>query len=203
MSTMRKALLVGMLGALVAFALPTPTHATSTTVQVTHYRGSYADAYFSSTDPSGCVVTSVGVYAFSDTGSGPGADLWIYAFDNCNNNLMFAGYGFTSLATGDFQTTRTDSAQLNTTIPLYDYVSGQTVRRSVSLTWSATGQASRSSGNYRYQSPGFTSVSQYSGTFAPAQASGSVSDGTTNYTPVPSTDGSIGSVRNGQVNILH
>ena len=70
---------------------------------------------------------------------------------------------------------------------------------SVALTWTGIGNPVRQSGNSHFRTPGFIINSHSTGTFRFAEASGSVSDGITNFTPNPTSSASIQNVKNGQV----
>jgi hypothetical protein len=179
------------------------------------FKGQSADAFFSSTDPSGCIVTDVGVFASDDasishdppgpptSSSGSGAFIFISQYDSCNGIQLIAADCFTSvpLADADFQVigNTLDSATLNTTLGCFDYVSGGSFNVSVALTWTAIGNPVRQSGNSHFRTPGFIVNSRFSGTSRSATASGTVSDGTTNFTPNPTSAASIGNAKSGQV----
>jgi hypothetical protein len=102
-----------------------------------------------------------------------------------------------------------DAATLATTVSLTDYSScfdpscvGQPYGDvSVNLTWTATGPATRVHDVSTVHAPGFTTTSHFSGTFRPATASGTISDGTTNFALLPLQFAQIASVSNGTVTI--
>jgi hypothetical protein len=169
------------------------------------FRGDTADAYFSSFD--GCVYTDVYVFASDGISQSPpgrggtssGTSVSIYKFDSCSETQLLAADGFVSLAASAFQvSSKLGSAKLSATVPVYDYVSGLNLNVSVNLTWTGSGSISRQSYRSQYNSPGCKTHSSFSGTWRSAEVSGSVSDGTTNYTPVP-FGGSIASVKQGDL----
>jgi len=169
------------------------------------FRGDTADAFFSSFD--GCIATDVGVFAsdgISQSTPGPGGassgtNLFISQYDFCTDIQLLAAEGFASLAGPDFQVSkRLDSATLNATVNVFDFVSNTSFDVSVNLTWTGTGLLIRQSGNSHFDSPGCKIHSRFRGTFRSAEVSGSVSDGVTNYTP-GTGGGSISSVKSGDL----
>ncbi len=169
------------------------------------FKGDTADAYYFSFD--GCVYTDV--YVFTTEGkiqSPPGpagtsswTDLWISQYDACTDTQLLSAGGGSSLADPDFQVFgKLDAARLNATVSVYDWVSDSNFDVHVDLTWAGYGPTSRQSSNSHYHFPGCKIHSQSRGTFRSADVSGSVSDGTTNYTPNP-MGGSLSSVRSGDL----
>jgi hypothetical protein len=51
--------------------------------------------------------------------------------------------------------------------------------------------------------PGFKVLKRFDGTGRPAAASSTVSDGTTNFTPEPALVAELGSIRQGELDIIH
>ena len=178
---------------LAVFTLPITTWAGDTF----RFKGKSADAFFSSTDLSGCIVTDVFVFASDDAStshdppgppssfSGSVAFISIYQYDYCTWTQMLAADCFASLADQDFQVIgrELDSAELNATLGCYDYVSGSSFDVFVDLDWTAIGDPIRQSSNFHFRTPGFIVNERFSGTFRSAEVSGSVSDGVMNFTP--------------------
>ena len=96
---------------------------------------------------------------------------------------------------------RLESATLNAVVPAFDSVLMAPVNLSVNLTWTGSGPLNHGSSHSHFQGPGFIVNSRSSGFFRPAVASGSVSDGITNFTPEPSIAATIAQVQNGTVMI--
>ena len=202
--------------ALVALTLPTTTWAGDTF----RFKGQSADAFFSSTDQSGCIVTDVFVFASDDASvshdppgppnsfSGSGAFIGISKFDYCTYTQLVAADCFTPapLADQDFQVIgkKLDSAELNATLECFgfDFVSNLPLDFNVdaNLVWTGTGNPIRQSSNFHFRTPGFIINERSSGTFSPADVSGSVSDESTNFTPNPGF-GNIMSVKSGTATI--
>jgi hypothetical protein len=167
-----------------------------------------AEAYFTSVDPSGCIVTDVGVFVRDENfqnppGSGSPSS-WVFLsisqYDYCRNTQLLYADGFTSLAEADFQTTRRlDWATLNTTVTVYNYTSDEFFDVYVDLTWTGSGPLSRQNSHFHSHSPGCNINSHFSGTFRFAEASGTVSDGTTNFAAEGSDFAQIFSAKSGDV----
>ncbi|HEX5838051.1 MAG TPA: hypothetical protein VFY26_09470 [Anaerolineales bacterium] len=172
------------------------------------FRGEGASAIFTSVDGSGCVWTDVylnpneGVFQ-SPPGKGTlssGVYMYITQYDVCTDTQLLAAEGSASLADSDFQVFgNLSSATLDAVVTLYDYVSGTYFDVFVDLTWTGTGSINRQSSNSHFSSPGCKFHSRFNGSFRPAVATGTVSDGVTNYTPEPSWGYDIYSARNGEV----
>ena len=151
------------------------------------------EAYFSSTDPSGCIVTEVGLSARDDTRKEPPEPgtteslvaLSIYQYDNCTGEQLIFGNAFGWLEEGDLQISkRLGSATLNTTLIDFEDASGGPIREVyVDLTWSATGPATRSSGHTHLTTPDCKYMGHWRGMSRFADVTGTVSAGTTNFTP--------------------
>lgn len=181
------------------------------------FKGKSADAFFSSIDPTGCVFTDVFVFASDDvtvlhippgppsSSLGSVASVFISQFDVCNGiDLVVADCLSPAPLTGsEFQVigNRLDSATLNTTIECFDLLGGGPFDVAVALTWMGVGDPIRSRSHSHFHTPGFKVNDRFSGTFRSATASGSVSDGVTNYALESSDFAQIVSARNGSVTI--
>lgn len=134
--------------------------------------------------------------------------LIISQFD-CDGNRFLsadccAGGAFcpVELADQDFQvSTKLDSATLNATFKCFDSVSGLSFNVDVDLNWAGTGGLSRGNGSNHSKTPGCTDNVHFNFTQRDAQASGSVFDGTTNFTPDPSEFANLTAVKTGRVAI--
>ena len=156
------------------------------------WRGPGAEAYFSSTDDSGCVVTDVSLFTRDETFQNPPgqpsrgsfAYLTIYQYDYCSGIELHAAEGWASIAENDLQVAKKlGSASLSTTVSVFDWTSGTYFDVSVDLSWSANGPATRQSNSYRTHTPDCKYHSRFQGTFRSADVNGTISDGSTNYTP--------------------
>ena len=171
-------------------------------------RGKGASAIFSSVDASGCVFTDVFVNpneGFFQAPPGPGGTssgvlLAISQYDACAGVQLLAAEGFAPLGDPDFQVFgNLESATLNATVNVFDFVTGTSFDVFVSLTWTATGPVNRQSSHSHFDSPGCKVNSRFIGSFRGAVATGSVSDGSTNYTPEPSLGFDIFKAKSGEV----
>jgi hypothetical protein len=171
------------------------------------FKGPSAIASFSNV--SGCTLTEAFVIASEfrqrDT-RGPAtsvsfASITVSQFDLCADTLVLYAYGTASpLAPGAIQVSKKlNTAQLNTTVPVFDEISGTSFDVSVELNWIATGPLSRQQTTTHFHTPGCITNSHFQGMSRPATASGTMSDGATNFTPVPSISASLDSVKSGTV----
>jgi hypothetical protein len=192
---------------LTALTLPTPAWAG----QLFRSSGNFANASFFSTDPTGCINTSVFLSGSENEFQQPpgvpttstGVFVSIFQFDNCTFTFL-SGFGFGSGLSFRVAGALTQ-ATLTGTIPVtfFSCCPFQFITRNVSvdMTWTGTAGLSRQISTSHFQFPGLIVNSQFRGLSRPAQASGSVSDGTTNFTPNPSTFGFLGSADSHTVNV--
>jgi hypothetical protein len=148
-----------------------------------------ADAYLVSTDPSGCISTSVSVYLedFVEGSSGPGNPqsrtfLSVYRFNECTHTVLIDAGGFASLADSNFQFSRNlDSATLNATVHVQDFVSNSSFDVLVDLTWTGTSSLQHNNIHYKVGGPDCYSIWQETTAFRDADISGTVSAGETDF----------------------
>lgn len=197
-----------LLLSLVAFAFTTSApraHAASGTTFVFKYHGLSAFADFDNLSPDGCIDTFVFVDGFQTTFNKQtvsGADVFIGQFDICTNTQLLGASGSTLNA--NFQVgKKLVSASLNTTISVTDFVSGNTFDVSVNLTWTSTSAIAHEISSFHQHTKGFTENGHFNADFRDANASGTVSDGTTNFTPSPSVFAQTMSAKAVDVSITH
>jgi len=175
-----------------------------------HSRGQSSTAFFSSTDPSGCIVTNVFVFASEEGFRSPPepgetaswTEFAISQFDVCTEPLtvLLDAEGFAVLSDADFQVSRKlDFAALNTTANAFDEVSRTWFEVSIHLTWTGTGPLTHQNNTTHFNSPDCHINAHFNNPFRDAEASGSISDGTTNFTPEPSVEAAISSSNYGVV----
>jgi hypothetical protein len=172
-----------------------------------NYKGPSAIASFSNI--SDCTLTEVFVIASQfeqrdaqgPATSGSFASVTVSQFDLCADTLVLYAYGTASpLASGALQVSKKlDEAQLNTIVPVFDEISGRSFDLNVDLRWRATGPLSRQQTITHFHTPGCRVNSHSQGISRPAEASGTVSDGTTDFTPEASLSASLDSVKSGTV----
>lgn len=201
---MRRLLFV-VCAAFAMLAAAAPVHAGA---EVSHSRlkGLSAFAFFSSTDPSGCISTSVVVAANdNEVSSGPGrpegestASVNLSRVDQCTGTLLLAANGDVALAPDDFQIDKQlDGAMLNSTVELSESMSGSPLTVELNLTWTGQGPTTTNKQRVQVKMPGFLVNSRIFGASRDATATGTVSDGTTNFTPEPATFASLVSAKSG------
>lgn len=196
----------------VALGLPAATHAAAVT-QV-HYTGLAAQAFFTGTDPSGCLASFVFVQAVDErtqqAGQPSGASEAVIVanqYDACMGQDRLAAYGRTSIAPTTFQVDqRLTSATLHTTVALFDDLSQTVVPLAIDLTWAATGDTVYTKERSQTSMPGYRVNLLESGTFRPAVAAGTLRlAGAPNLTPDPAAgeQTALSTVRQGVVEITH
>ncbi len=197
-----------LLLSLVAFAFTTGVpraHAASGNTFQFKFHGLSAQADFDNLSPDGCIDT----FVFVDGSQNPAgkqtfssADVFIGKFNLCTNTPLLEASGFT--LNPDFQIDKKLlSASLNTTISVTDFVSGNTFNVSVSMAWTSTSAIAHENSTFHFHTKGFTENGHFNAAFRDADASGTVSDGTTNYTPSPSIFAQTMSAREVDVFITH
>jgi hypothetical protein len=197
-----------LLLSLVAFAFTTSApraHAASGTTFVSRFHGLSAQANFDNLSPNGCIDTFVFVDGFQNTfnkQTSSGADVFIGQFDNCTNTQLLGASGSTFNPT--FQVSnKLASASLSATISVFDFVSGNTFDVSVSVAWTSTSAIGHENQTFHFHTKAFTENAHFNADFRDANASGTVSDGTTNFTPSPSVFAQTMSAKEVDVAISH
>jgi hypothetical protein len=173
-------------------------------------KGLSAEAAFVSTDPSGCVYTGAFVYglaqALRSPQSGakkpsPQISVSLYQYNACTNVQLLSAHGDAPLGKQDFEVAgNLENARLAAaTVHMFDYASGTPFDISVDLTWKAISPLGHQNSHYSYNFQGCHIDSRYEGTFRFSQASGTVSDGSTNFTSSASTSANVNANRSGEV----
>ena len=179
--------------------------AASAKVTVENMRGSLVNAWFSTTD--GCIQTDTFVTANGSTdqllpGRGTRTDIAavnIFRYDSCTDTVLLAAVGQAdALPAGDLQVSRQlDSASLHTTITVTNIDTGETFDVDVDVDWVGTSDITRDDVNSNDKFGGCHVLNRWKGSGRDAVASGSVSDGVTNFTPSASDSADIGFVIDG------
>ena len=174
-------------------------------------RGPLVNASFETVDPSGCIVTDVFVSANSGIAqshpttdeAGPVNDVGVslYRYDACNDytSLVDAAGLVTTLPAGAFTVSKQLSwAHLVADVPLDDLVSGRTFTVHVDMAWTGTSAIRRDHSNTNdIYARNCHVLNRWKGSGRTADAAGTVTHGSTNYTPAPTHDGEIGYVIDG------
>ena len=197
-----------LLLSLIAFAFTTSApraHAASGTTFVFRFHGMAAQANFDNVSPDGCIDTFVFVDGFQNTfnkQTSSGADVFIGQFDLCTNTQLLGASGFTS--NPNFQIDKKLlSASLSATISVTDFVSSSTFNVAVSVAWTSTSAIAHEISSFHFHTKAFTENGHFNADFRDANASGTVSDGTTNFTPSPSVFAQTMSAKEVDVTITH
>ena len=175
-------------------------------IEMFNFRGESVSALFTSTD--GCIETTVFVAAtegVSQTAPAPGSPvtevaLFILQYDLCTDTRLVSAEALTSVPEADFQVSKKlEQATLDTTVTVTDFAADPPASFDVfiDLTWTATGPLSRQGDNVNFNDHGCNIHNRFHGTSRTAEASGSVSNGTINYTPQPSAQAFIVSANSG------
>ena len=200
--------LLVLLLSLVAFAFTASApraHAASGTTFVFRFHGMAAQADFDNVSPDGCIDTFVFVDGSQNTVNKQtfsSADVFIGKFDLCTNTQLLAAFGSTSSPTFQIDK-KLLSASLNTTISVFDKVSGKTFNVSVSVAWTSTSAIVHEISTFHFHTKAFTENGHFNADFRDANASGTVSAGTTNFTPSPSVFAQTMSAKEVDVFISH
>jgi hypothetical protein len=179
--------------------------AASGTTTVSRFHGLSVFAFFNDLSPNGCIDTSVSVDSFQNTDNHQtthGADIFISQYDQCSGTTLLGASG--STLNPDFQI-KPDltSASLKMTLSVADYVSGRTFDVSVNLTWTSTSALTHSRSTFHYHTRGFTENGFFNNDSRDANAAGTVSDGTTNFSPLQSIYAQTMLARSANVTITH
>jgi hypothetical protein len=173
-----------------------------------HFRDLGADAYFYSTDPSGCVVTEVNLLStqhYFQSPPGPGAEgpfvsLQVFQYNVCTGEQLISASGGTQAA--NIQVDRKlNWAALSATVNVWEDVSQTYQDIYLDLTWTATGPSVHLNDHFHFKSPGCHLMARSNGIYRPATASGSVSNGITNFTPDASSGASIYTTKSGNLTV--
>ena len=206
---MKNRLLVMVLVAVALVGLVLP--GTAEAADVLLLKGGSAEAFFSSTDPSGCISTFVFLVANDENPQSPPdpgsasshAAVTISQRNECTDTVLLGATGLAELADPDFQVIGPlTSATLDTTIVVFDFVSSSSFSVDVAMTWTGTGDVNRENITDHFELPGLIVNSHFNGAHRLADASGVVTNGV-NFTPNPSFRAEINSLIAGSVFIEH
>jgi hypothetical protein len=167
---------------------------TAASAEAIQAEGHEAWAYFSSIDDSGCIQTIVEI----DTGAELLFSLALTQYDLCTGQVLFEAYGRKPLSPSEMKFFgNLDSARLTTTVQVTDFVQGLSFDVFIDLTWIGTGELlTYHAHDHSQPSPGCNVNVQGREKYREAQAFGTISDGTTNFTPDPSLNAFLYSWKN-------
>ena len=135
----------------------------------------------------------------------PRALVRIDQFDQCTGTALLSADNLNDLTVAEdaFQAVKLDSATLNATIEVFDFVSFTLFPVHVSVNWTGIGATTREKIHSQTSTPGTLFIFRGDFMMREATASGTVSDGTTNFTPQPATSAQLFSTKQGDVTITH
>jgi len=180
-------------------------------VTIEQVSGDSAVASFHSIDPSGCVITDT--YVFGSTGEvhdppgGPAdfqvAGVGFSQFDQCRGLLLKTALGSTH-SLSFFLANDLSSASLTATTIVDEFISGTSFPVQVTITWVGSGDSVHQVSNAHVRLPGFNTKTHFNADTRTALASGSISDGQTEYAVGVSVDFTeLEQSTSGQITIQH
>jgi hypothetical protein len=212
---------VFLIPALLSLSLPPPLRAAEAQTESQKaerirfsFRGRFAEAFFSSLDESGCVVTSVGIFAVSGRTKEAGrpergstASITVTKLNTCNGLELMSAEGTFGFGNGDLGESLHIDHQLRTAtlvapFQVVDSLSGSFIDLNVSVSWAATSEPFRVKEQFHIKEHGLKVKSKFDGTFRRASAAAVVWDGSTNLTPRATTFGDLSSVKQGEMVVL-
>ena len=203
----RTALAVASLGVLILVPVSL-AEAASSKVSVVNLRGPLINAGWSVIDPSGCIETDTYVSAnLPSYQQLPGppvttgvASVSIYEYDSCTDTTILDATGLNdNLPAGALQVSnQLDRASLRATITMVNIDTNATFDVDVNLALVGTSRIHRDDVNSNDRYGRYCHVlNRWKGSGRTASASGTVSDGVTNWTPDPTGNAEIGYVIDG------
>jgi hypothetical protein len=181
-----------------------PMRASAATLYSFHVHGYTADAYFSTWD-SPTTLTE----AYVGTGEAVGGNATSYTFVQTDqvdftdpNNPVLLSEDFGEVPASALQVnSKLASGSLSGSIPVTD-INNNPATIWVNLSWTAAGPAAKGTSNSHYSYGGFSISTHNSGTMVPAVATGTVTDGTADFTGGnPSQFADLNKVTSGETDV--
>ena len=154
---------------------------------VSKFKGHGAYAYFKSTD--GCIQTIVMI----ELGEESLQYIELSRVDTCLDQTLFTAYGNKVLSKSELKYTgNLKSAELATTVNVYDTFSRSSFDVFIDIAWRGTGEILVLQNHNNYEPwPGCQVTVQSKEKYRDSQVTGTVSDGATNFTPDPAIDDNL------------
>jgi hypothetical protein len=215
------ALVAGLLAVIVLPATGRPAQASgsgpggcfSNTGPVCTAKGGDADAFFGSVSSDGCIFSTAEIQPFQNL-TRPGnvtnqaVFVAISVFDACNFVQLVEASNFDS-TTQDLNFTGTidfgdqvSTARVQGTATMFDFVSNTSFTATIDVTWQGYGPTTYAIDSLHSRAPGVIVNTHFKGAFRSAAASGTLSDGTTNFAATPTLDASLDNISTGTVQIF-
>ena len=182
----------------------------SAAATVVKFQGDFAYASFDSRD--GCIGTAAFVDAYKSKSKSsyppPTKDEYAFAYvevwqwDNCTHTPIFDSVASAPISWNALNVSgNARSAKLKTALSATDYVTGQTRRIDIDLTWKAEGAAYPYKDSFHNQSPSTIVNIQIKNALAYGTATGRIAVDGVNYTLYPSVGAAAQTYANGTVTI--
>lgn len=176
--------------------------------EVFNSKGRSATAFFNSIDASGCFATSATVGGVEETQHRPPGEgafagtafALVSLYNICTDTGVVNAYGTVPLSKSDLKIDGDlDPVHLTATIPVFDRLSGSWFDVYVDLTWTATDELNLEKSHDSVNINGCHYNTHSHDASRRAQASGTISYGTINFTPEPSISAIVYSWKGGEV----
>lgn len=185
-----------------------PRTAHAAAVGILQVRGDTVFAVFESTDPTGCILTTVFVLGSELPPPQPGGPQQVPAvgvnisqFNVCTSTPLLAARGGSSILTfheaPDLSTATLTASQVTVT----DGLTGASFNVDITVMWDGTGSTVRQAGPSHFNTPGLVMNAVEVGFTRDATATGAITTGTTNFTPTPSSLAEVQNVRSGIITV--
>jgi hypothetical protein len=177
------------------------------------FHGNNATADFGSVSSDGCIFTEGFIQAAESVTRPQKTNaqtvfVFMSSFDSCNNvQLEAASNTDPNTGTPNFTGTihfgtKLASATVSGTAMLFDFVSNTTLTATINLTWEGFGATTPSVDSSHFHGFGFLINSHFNGNSRAAEASGTLSDGTTNFAAAPTLSAELDDAKSGTVQIF-
>lgn len=176
------------------------------TIQHVRYDGQVVTAEFFSVQTNSCTqgiethvslqssiqTTKTTTSASSGTDTQPNIGIIISVYDYCQGMETLFAVGFTDNFVLQIDANQKTARLRAKQVLINDETHNSTFFVDIDMVWSATGKAQRQELNDKFEiAPGVTAAIHLSGVTRDAAASGTITDGTTDFTPEPSDWGII------------
>lgn len=219
-TTLGLTVVAALLAVIVLPATGRPAHASgsgsggcfSNTGPVCTFKGGDASADFGSVSSDGCVFTNAEIQPFQNL-TRPGnvtnqmVSVSISVFDVCGAGQLVAASNFDS-NTQDLNFSGTiqfgdhlSTARVQGTAIMFNFLSNTTFTATIDVAWQGYGPTTRSFSSQHSRAPGVIANTHFNGDFRSAEASGTLTDGTTNFAATPTLDAQLDDVSSGDIQI--
>ena len=189
---------------------PRTAHA-ATQVMVFRFHGETALANFDSKDATGCIETSVilaGGESITLNRPGTGAPqqmprmvVEISQFNNCTGFLLLSAVAISSVIDFHLAADLSSATLTASQVATVNEVTGTPFNIDVTMTWAGTGSTTRQATPSHFSAPGLLVNGIVVGFTRAAVATGTITDGTTNFTPTPSSSAMVSNVTSGEITV--